>query len=260
MRRSRRRSAWPDRRAIGRIDQYNVHRARAGVVLSLGNLVGQSTSTSFVDAALAPGTYFYKVASVAAGGPVSTGSNEASATIAGPPPSTGGAILVDKTVFSDGTGTRVTPAFSTTSAGELLLAFVGSDGPSPGSQTATVSGAGLAWTLVRRVNVQAGTAEIWKATASTILTNVTVTSTLAAGNVQQSLVVMTFTGALGTGATGAANAATGAPRRSPRRLPAPSSSASGTIGMARPLERSWPDKYSCIRSSPRPATRSGCSK
>ena len=76
---------------------------------------------------------------------------------------------VDNSLSSDGAGTRTLTGFNTTSSGDLLLGFVGADGPSGGGQTATVSGAGLSWTLVRRVNVQAGTSEIWKATATGVL-------------------------------------------------------------------------------------------
>ena len=118
---------------------------------------------------------------------------------------------VDITVFSDGSGTRNTAAFSTAVAGEVLLAFAASDGPSAGSQTVTVSGAGLTWTLVRRANVRAGTSEIWQATAAATLTNVTVRSTPSVAGFQQSLTVVAFRGATGIGASAIANGSTGAP-------------------------------------------------
>jgi hypothetical protein len=127
------------------------------------------------------------------------------------PASSGGAPTVDKTVASDGAGTRTTPAFSTATSNELLLAFAASDGPSSGSQTLTVSGAGLAWTLVKRVNAQHGSSEIWRATATSVLTNATVTSTPAVAGFRQSLTVVSFRGASGVGASVTANAATGAP-------------------------------------------------
>jgi hypothetical protein len=66
----------------------------------------------------------------------------------------------------------------------------------------TVSGAGLAWTLVSRANTQFGTAEIWTATASAPLVNRTVTSTQSvAGSFDQSLTVVAFEGAAGVGAS-----------------------------------------------------------
>jgi hypothetical protein len=136
-------------------------------------------------------------------------SNGVGFTVTAAPPSS---LAVDKTVFSDGSGTRTTAAFSTVSADEVLVAFVAADGPtSGGTQTATVSGAGLTWTLVKRSNTQFGTAEIWTATAVNVLSNVTVTSTLGSSGFYQSLTVVTFTGASGVGASSIANAASGAP-------------------------------------------------
>ena len=124
-------------------------------------------------------------------------------------PSTG--LAVDQVVVAKGRGIRTTPLFNTSVAGELLVAFVGSDGPSAGGQTMSVSGAGLAWTMVKRVNSQAGTSEIWTARASGTLTDVTVTSTPGVGGYRQLLTLLTFTGASGTGASAAASAASGAP-------------------------------------------------
>ncbi|PYR33742.1 MAG: hypothetical protein DMF93_24630, partial [Acidobacteria bacterium] len=118
----------------------------------------------------------------------------------GPPEPLG----VDVLTFSDGTGTRVTAPFNTSEAGEVLVAFVSSDGPNSATrQTVTVSGAGLEWTLVRRVNKNDGTAEIWTATAPAPLVNATVTATPAVGGFDQSLTVMSFTGAGGIGGSGA---------------------------------------------------------
>ena len=131
----------------------------------------------------------------------------------GPPPPPPGALAVDTSVFTHGTGgTATTVPFSTTASGDLLLAFVASDGPTAvGAQTATVSGAGLSWTLVRRTNARYGTAEIWKATAPGLLTNATVTSTQASGSYHQLLGVIAFKGSGGTGATGSGSGITGAP-------------------------------------------------
>jgi hypothetical protein len=128
------------------------------------------------------------------------GSAVALVVSSGPPPSIG----FDAFVFSDGTGTRVTAPFSTSQANEVLVAFVSSDGPNTTTrQTVTVSGAGLEWTLVRRVNKNDGTAEIWTATAPAPLDNVTVTATPAVGGFDQSLTVMSFTGSGGIGGSGA---------------------------------------------------------
>jgi beta-lactam-binding protein with PASTA domain len=122
------------------------------------------------------------------------------------------AAAVDKMVFSQGAGTRTTPAFSTAAAGEVLVALASSDGPAAtASQTLTISGAGLSWTRLQRANTRFGTAEIWTATASAVLTNVTVTSTQASAGVHQQLTVIAFTGITGIGASSVASAVTGAP-------------------------------------------------
>ena len=119
------------------------------------------------------------------------------------------ALTVDTTVSSDGTGARTTAPFSTASAGEVLAAFGASDGPSAANaQTLTISGAGLTWTRVRSIAGRPGVVEIWTATASTVLTNVTVTSTQSAtagGPYNQSLTVVAFTGVSGIGASNASS-------------------------------------------------------
>jgi hypothetical protein len=127
-----------------------------------------------------------------------------------------GSLVLDQTLSVDASGgPAVTPGFNTPGAGELLLALVGSDGPSASqAQSITVSGAGLNWSLVSRANTQFGTSEIWAATAASALTNVTVTSTQSQGGYHQSLNLLTLHGASGTpsvGAHGAASALQGGP-------------------------------------------------
>ncbi len=127
-----------------------------------------------------------------------------------PPPSDG--ITVDTLVYSDGAGTRTTPAFSTSAPGAVLVAFVAADGPLSNRQSATVTGAGLTWTLVQRANAQAGTAEIWTARAATQLSQVTVRATLRRTGYHQSLTVVAFKGAAGVGSSVRGGARTGAPQ------------------------------------------------
>jgi hypothetical protein len=123
-----------------------------------------------------------------------------------------GGVTLDQSVTKTGAGTITTPPFSTASAGETVLAFVGSDGPAGAArQTDTVTGAGLTWTLVRRSNGRSGDAEIWAATAASKLAGATVTSTAEAGGYDQQLAVLTFDHAGGVGASAAASAASGAP-------------------------------------------------
>jgi Galactose oxidase-like, Early set domain/Bacterial Ig domain/Galactose oxidase, central domain len=116
---------------------------------------------------------------------------------------------IDTTAFTDGRG-PVSASVSTSAAGDLLLAFVASDGPAA-AQTVTVSGAGLSWTLVKRSNGQSGDAEIWSARAPTQLTSASVTATQAHGGYDQSLTVVAFKGAGGVGAVAGKSAASGAP-------------------------------------------------
>jgi chitodextrinase len=110
-------------------------------------------------------------------------------------------------------GTSITsPALTTAQAGELLVAFVASDGPknTGGESFSTVTGSGLTWTLRKRVNTAYGTSEIWTATAPTVLTNATVTATRASGSYVGSITVAAFANAT-LGAVGGASATTGAP-------------------------------------------------
>ena len=118
---------------------------------------------------------------------------------------------IDVRTSADGHGTVTTPAFHTALAGERLLAFAASDGPSSGGQTLTISGAGLTWTLVQRANSRLGTADIWTATAAAVLTSATVTSTQSAGGFDQSLTVIAMQGTGGIGASIGGGAPSGAP-------------------------------------------------
>jgi hypothetical protein len=122
------------------------------------------------------------------------------------------AVLTNgQTVFSDGSGARTTAPFPV-NAGDLVVAYVSAHGPNnSGNQTATVSGGGLTWTLVRRANSQRGTSEIWTASATAANANTTVTATLSSSGNTASLAVMTFAGARGVGASASASASSGAP-------------------------------------------------
>jgi Lysyl oxidase/Bacterial Ig domain/Protein of unknown function (DUF2012) len=118
----------------------------------------------------------------------------------------------DISVSIDGSGLITTPSFSTTTVGDLLVAFVSYDGPSGSVQTTTVSGAGLTWTLIERSNTQLGTSEIWSARAAGTLSAVTVTSQPGTGTGQHgSLTVIAFTNAAGTSVAGRTGAPSGAP-------------------------------------------------
>jgi hypothetical protein len=111
-----------------------------------------------------------------------------------------------------GRGTLTTPPFHTAMAGEVLFAFVAQDGPAgSGKQTATVSGAGLTWKLVKRENAQSGDSEVWQATAPSVLPGATVTSTPSKSGYSQDLTVVAMEGVSGVGAVAAGSGAKGAP-------------------------------------------------
>lgn len=97
-----------------------------------------------------------------------------------------------------------------TAAGQLMLAFLASDGPgTSGSQSFSgVTGCNTAWTLVKRANTQPGTAEIWKA-ASAEAGPCTVTATRTNGSWQGAIAVTTYSGGA-VGVTAGASANSGA--------------------------------------------------
>src|SRR5262249_61693800 len=73
-------------------------------------------------------------------------------------------FAVDQSVNVTGSGTVTTAPFTTAGSADTLVAFVSGDGAGSGGQTATVSGAGLAWSLVKLANNRPGDAAIWTAT------------------------------------------------------------------------------------------------
>ena len=185
-------------------------------------------------------------------------------TVTVPPPSGGGGgspPTLDKSVTVTGHGAVTTAAFSTTAAGETLLAFVGSDGPSgAGRQTVTVSGGGLTWTLVKRSNGQPGDAEIWASQAANTLTNVTVTFTPATSGFDEQMTVMSFKGAGGIGASAANSGrdrpADGEPR--PPARPDPGQRDRQRLGSGHRAHSGGPPRPSMPSgSTPAAATRTG---
>ncbi|HEY5877444.1 MAG TPA: Ig-like domain-containing protein [Nakamurella sp.] len=142
------------------------------------------------------------------------------ATLAIVVPSTSAAatgLAVDRQVVthqSTASRTISSPALTTSQPGELILAFVMSDGGRSIRQTfSSVTGGGLTWTLRQRSNAQRGTSEVWQAVAPTTVSNVVVTATRGNGSYVGSMVVTAFTGADTSvnGATVAAAGRSGAP-------------------------------------------------
>ncbi|MCX2747028.1 Ig-like domain-containing protein [Arthrobacter sp. MI7-26] len=153
-----------------------------------------------------PGTHYLSARATDTAGNTNTA---AVVPVSVPSSSTG--LAVDQSIQARGSGPVTTAAFSTATSGETLIAEVSSDGASTGGQTATVSGAGLAWSLVRRSNSVHGDAEIWSAIATTALTGVTVTSTPGQSGYSQQLTVQSFMNSGGIGASGSAAVASGPP-------------------------------------------------
>jgi hypothetical protein len=120
-------------------------------------------------------------------------------------------FAIDQSINATGSGTITTALFNTAGSADTLVAFVSSDGAGSGSQTASVSGAGLTWSLVKRTNTRPGDSEIWTAKASAPLSNVTVTAKLGQAGYNAQLTVLAFTGSAGVGASASAAAASGAP-------------------------------------------------
>jgi hypothetical protein len=141
--------------------------------------------------------------------------NMATVTVTGllvsnPPPPVP-CFILDATAAVHGRGPVTTPSFRTSLPGERLFAFTASDGPANRSQTLSVSGGGLSWTLVRRANAQSGTAEIWTALAPNAISSLTVTAKQAVNNYDMSLYVVAYQGVGGVGNSAAASAPSGAP-------------------------------------------------
>jgi beta-lactam-binding protein with PASTA domain len=181
------------------LTQPSAQTAITGAGLSVGTVTTASSDT------VAAGLVISQ--NPAGGGSAALGSAVSFVVSTGP--AAAGSPTVDATVFADGSGALTTAAFSTTAPGDVLVALVGSDGPTTGAnnQNMTISGGGLTWTRVQRNAVQRGVVEIWTATAPTVLTNVTVTSTQSVTvvlglPVNQSLAVIAFSNASGIGASG----------------------------------------------------------
>jgi hypothetical protein len=109
-------------------------------------------------------------------------------------------------VAGRGIGIVTTPVFHTAAPREVLVAFVSSSGPAGQRQTATVTGGGLKWILVRRQNAQSGDSEVWTATSDHVLVNAVVRSTASIPGYEQTLSVIAMEGVARIGASTGASA------------------------------------------------------
>lgn len=112
-------------------------------------------------------------------------------------------------ITAQGNSVVTTPAFDVTGP-QLLVALVSGDGPKQ-KQSATVTGAGLTWTLAERANKEGGAAEIWTADATGSLTGATVSSSLKMPGYDELLTVLAIANAGGVGAGATAGEEGGAP-------------------------------------------------
>jgi hypothetical protein len=94
-------------------------------------------------------------------------------------------------------------AHVTVAAGDLLVAFIRTDSPPSGGNTATISGGGLTWKLDARENGSRGDAEVWSATVPAGgLSNAAITArAVRATGYDVSLTLIAFKNASGIGAT-----------------------------------------------------------
>ncbi len=181
-----------------------------------GEVIGSSTASS------GPWTFGWNTAHVvdgehwlsariidSSGRTGNTGVTAVSVSNAAPQPGAG--LSVIRSVSADGRDAQTAELGSGLAAGDQLLALVSSDGPADVAQTSVVSGAGLSWSLVRRANGQPGTSEVWRAVVPAGAGAITVTATPQQGGYDQSLTVLAFRGAAGTGSSAGAGAASGTP-------------------------------------------------
>lgn len=180
-----------------------------------GEVVGTSTGTSghyaldWRTTTVVDGEHWLSARVVDAQGRVgNTGVTSVIVSNIAPPPS-GGGLSLTRSVSQDGHDAQTAPPLTGLKGGELLLAFVGADGPSAAPQSVSVAGGGLSWTLARRANGQPGTSEVWRAVVPSAPGDISVTSTPAVGGYDQSLTVLAFDGSAGVGATSAGGAASG---------------------------------------------------
>jgi hypothetical protein len=179
---------------------------------SHGTLTGTAPNLTYTPAAQFTGTdsFTYKAFDGALDSNVAT----ATVTVAAPAGCSTIAPTQDMMVSTDQrtpVNALVSPAFTTSKAGELLIAYVSADGGTKPQSVATMTGAGLTWKLVSRSNTNGGTTEVWKAMASAVVVKAKITATLAHGGYDGLITVAAYQNASGIGSSSAAGAIRGAP-------------------------------------------------
>ena len=141
------------------VTKYDVYRSTtSGFTPSAANRIAQPSGTSYTDAGLAAGTYFYKVTAEDAAGNISAASNEATATVTTSTP-TG---LVAAYGFDEGSGTTVADRSGNGNNGTLANATWTSGGKYGSALSFNGSNAWVTVPNSSSLNLSTGlTAEAW---------------------------------------------------------------------------------------------------
>jgi hypothetical protein len=158
-----------------------------------------------------PGTYYWTASYNGDGANGSSASTCGSETETVTQTAPGTAPTVDG-MASAKSDNSATAHLSTSTSGDLIVAYVAGDAPKSGGQKATVTGgSGLTWTRAARANAQLGDAEVWYARATGTLTNAAITATEAIPGWDETITVIAYKNATGIGNVKTFGAASGAP-------------------------------------------------
>ncbi len=174
-----------------------------------GSVIGGVLPSSSAEALSRPGTYYWQASYSG------DGVNQPSSSPCGSEVET--VTPVGPSIDAQASGQAITSAtahLSTSAPGDLLVAFVASNSPTSGGQTSIVSGDGLTWTLVGRENKNLGDAEIWTARATGALSNAAITATVTKTGWDETITVIAFENAPGTGKVAMFTSMKGAPASS----------------------------------------------
>jgi hypothetical protein len=193
---------------------YSNKACTALVATSAGRPVSKGRATSAQET-LAAGTYYWTASysGDARNGASASGCGSEVLTVKAPAGKLGTAPFID-TLTTAWSKTTATARVSTNVAGDLVVAFVGANGPKNAKQAATVSGGGLTWYRVSRDNPAGTDTEVWAALPSGKLSGAAVKVTGSVKGYDEVLTVVAFKNAAGIGPQAFASAASGAPKGS----------------------------------------------
>jgi chitodextrinase len=181
------------------VSGYDVYRSTTAnfTPVSVAKVAAAIAGTTFSDGTLAAGTYYYQVQARDAAGNVSPSSNEIAITIVQSNPTPALTLKSATTTHQTSAGSNITSSSFTAASGDLLVAFLESDGPSNTTESFnTPATSGLTWTLRKRANASSsGTAEIWTAVAPSGFSSGTLSATRSSGSYMGSVTIAVFSGA-----------------------------------------------------------------